>query len=188
MRRSNVWKLAPCLLAGVITSSAAGDAREPSPIQDPARADPTRTEPGGVTAQAPQTGTTRELSGKVVRASSRTVYLEHMGAIIPVSVDEKTRFSGEGVKSTRDLKEGQEVRTSFTVKGTANLAREISVASAGSDRTGAAQPGQEKTGAESLPVPPERKPPDLPSPENPRVPQDPRTVPPRDPGSPPVKY
>lgn len=175
-----VTKLAVSLLAGLITSSAAGDSREPSPIQDPARAGQ-----GGPAAQAAQTGTTRELSGTVVRADSKTVYLEHMGAIVPLSVDGKTRFSGEGVKGTRDLKEGQEVRTSFTVKGTANLAREISVASAGGDQSGASRPAPGGTTSEQLPVPPERTPTD---PGKPRVPQDPGTVPPRDPGSPPVKY
>jgi hypothetical protein len=55
----------------------------------------------------------RELSGKVVRSEANTLYLEHMGVVVPVEVGRETRFSG--VRSADQLAEGQEVRAHVTV-------------------------------------------------------------------------
>jgi hypothetical protein len=138
-------------------------------IEDPARVG----QPGGA-ERSPSVGSTparpRELSGTFVKADSTTVYLEHMGAIVPLKVDEKTRYTGEGVKSSRDLTEGQEVRASFSVKGTTNVADKLEVASAAGRRPAEA-------GGETPPRRPDAMPP------GPRVPPD-RAPAPKDPGSP----
>ncbi len=68
----------------------------------------------------------RELSGKVVRSEANTLYLEHMGAVVPVEVGRKTRFSG--IRSADQLAEGQEVRANFTVMDDRkNVANSISL-------------------------------------------------------------
>lgn len=82
----------------------------------------------GATATQADTGATgrRELSGTVIRSDGSTLYLEHMGAIVPVEIRSETRFSG--VRSAHELAAGQEVRASFTVKGdTKNVAHVISL-------------------------------------------------------------
>jgi hypothetical protein len=66
-----------------------------------------------------------ELTGKVVKVQGKTLYLEHMGAVVPLSIDSKTKFE-EGWKSAKDIKEGQQVRASFEVKNqTSNVAKSI---------------------------------------------------------------
>jgi hypothetical protein len=68
----------------------------------------------------------RELSGKVIRTEANTLYLEHMGAVVPVEIGRDTRFSG--IPSAGQLAEGQEVRASFTVRDdTKNVAHSISL-------------------------------------------------------------
>jgi hypothetical protein len=69
----------------------------------------------------------RELSGRVIKSEASTLYLEHMGAVVPVEIGSETRFSG--VRSAHELAAGQEVRASFTVKrDTKNVAHRISLA------------------------------------------------------------
>jgi hypothetical protein len=71
-------------------------------------------------------GEKRELSGKVIRTEANTLYLEHMGAVVPVVIGRDTRFSG--IPSAGQLAEGQEVRASFTVRDdTKNVAHSISL-------------------------------------------------------------
>jgi hypothetical protein len=148
--------------------------------------DPARTGQPGATASTPPVSATplgaRQLSGTVVKADDKNVYLEHMGAVIPLKVDENTRFTGEGVKSSRDLTEGQEVRASFTVKGTDNVADRITAERASgkpgadSGKTGADTGRSPPPGAEGLP------------PGHPPVPRDPGRSP-VEPGTPPTpKY
>ena len=112
----------------------------------------------------------RELSGTVVKTDANTVYLEHMGAIVPMKIDASTQFSGAGVKSSRDLTEGQEVRASFTVKETTNVADRIT----GSSAPGRPPAGSGTTGMTPGPsVPPERGPGMPPEPLPPRTPPTP---------------
>ena len=67
-----------------------------------------------------------ELSGTVIRSDGSTLYLEHMGAVVPVEILSDTRFSG--VRSAHELAAGQAVRATFTVKGdTKNVAHAISL-------------------------------------------------------------
>jgi hypothetical protein len=125
-----VVSAAAVLLGARARAEGPGDA--PGKIEDPARVGQPGGGAEGTRARGPYGG--RELAGKLVKAESTIVYLEHMGAIVALRVDENTRFSGEGVKSSRDLREGQEVRASFTVKGTTNVADKIAVEPASGGR------------------------------------------------------
>lgn len=81
----------------------------------------------GTTGARADTGVSgsRELSGRVIRSDAGILYLEHMGAVVPVEIVSGTRFSGIG--SARELAAGQEVRASFTVTSeTKNVAQAIS--------------------------------------------------------------
>lgn len=162
-------------------------------IEDPARVG----RPGERTERTRDVrGTTaasgRELSGKVVKADSRTLYLEHMGAIVPLKLDDKTEFAGEGLKSSRDLAAGQEVRASFTVeKETTNVATRISLARASERGTasGSSPRVPDDTGRTprgDRPVPHERTP-GMPPGEAP-IPRDPGERVPPDPVPPVPKY
>jgi hypothetical protein len=65
-----------------------------------------------------------------VKSESKTVWIDHQGAIVPLKIDRDTRFEGAAVKDAKDLKEGQEIRASFMVKDrTDNVARTIALAS-----------------------------------------------------------
>ena len=76
--------------------------------------------PGGPPLAAPIAAT--ELKGELVKMEGKTLYVKHMGAIVPLKFDKYTRFDDK-----KDLKEGTEVRASFTVKGkTTNLATSVS--------------------------------------------------------------
>jgi hypothetical protein len=76
----------------------------------------------------------KELSGKVIKSEANTLYLEHMGAVVPVEIASETRFSG--VQSANQLAEGQDVRASFTVQAeTRNVAETISLGAPPSDGT-----------------------------------------------------
>lgn len=68
----------------------------------------------------------KELSGKFIRSEASTIYLEHMGAVVPIEIARDTGFTG--VRSARDLAAGQEVLASFTVvAGTRNVADSVSL-------------------------------------------------------------
>jgi hypothetical protein len=67
----------------------------------------------------------QELTGKVVKSSSKMVWVDHMGAIVPLEVDSKTQFTDPTLKGAKSLKEGQEIRASFEVKETKNVAKSI---------------------------------------------------------------
>ena len=87
-----------------------------------------RAAEGGGAAAGDKTaaGERKELSGTVVRSEPHTLYVEHVGVVVPMEIGRETRFSG--VRSAAELANGQEVRASFTVKnGTANIAESISV-------------------------------------------------------------
>jgi hypothetical protein len=149
---------ASVLAVAAAQARAEGSGKTSGGIEDPARVG----HPGGAggtrAGENPAGG--REITGKFLKADSTTVYVEHMGAVVPLKVDENTRFSGEGVKGSGDLKEGQEVRASFTVKRTTNVADRITVEPA--------------SGRRPEPAPPDRSP----------VPRDPGIPPPAGPGGP----
>jgi hypothetical protein len=76
-------------------------------------------------------GLNNQLTGRVVKTDSSTVWVEHLGAVIPLKVDSNTRFDSASIQRAKDLKEGQEIRASFTINNkTDNLAKSISLSSA----------------------------------------------------------
>lgn len=71
-----------------------------------------------------------QLMGTVVESKSHTLYLQHMGAVVPVRVDQNTDLKGLAGKAVSDLKPGDEVQVSFTVKNRIdNVATRISAMS-----------------------------------------------------------
>jgi hypothetical protein len=171
------------------TAAGADDAAKGSrKIEDPARVGTPGEGKARTGAAGEVAGAARELSGTVVKADGKTLYLEHMGAVVPLKIDEETQFSGEGVKGSRDLSEGQEVRASFTVEDeTTNVAQRITVAGAAEPRGPATQgmppghpegmpPGHPPASPEGVPGIP---------PDEPPVPRDPGSPLPGDPGVPP---
>ena len=57
-----------------------------------------------------------QLIGTVVESKSHTLYLQHMGAVVPLRVDKNTDLAGLSGKKLGDLKSGDEVQVSFLVK------------------------------------------------------------------------
>jgi len=87
---------------------------------------------GGSGMQGDKSGmaTGQELSGKVVKADRSSVFVEHMGAVVPLKIDKNTKFQGDTLKAAKDLKEGQEIRASFSVENkTSNVAKSIELSS-----------------------------------------------------------
>jgi len=73
-----------------------------------------------------------EVTGKVVKADPNALWIDHMGAVIVLKLEPNTRFESAGITRAKDLKEGQEVRASFTVQNkTTNVAESISLEGTG---------------------------------------------------------
>jgi hypothetical protein len=66
-----------------------------------------------------------QLTGRVVKSDRKTIWVEHMGAIVPLKVDKNTQFADPSLKRASDLKEGDEIRASFEVRKTDNVATNI---------------------------------------------------------------
>jgi hypothetical protein len=80
----------------------------------------------------------------VIKSEANTLYLEHMGAVVPVEIARDTRFSG--VRSADQLTEGRDVRASFTVKAeTRNVAESISLGASSRDTRRAPAPASKFT-------------------------------------------
>lgn len=83
------------------------------------------------------TASNNELTGTVVKISGKTLWMEHMGAVVPLKIGASTRFDDPSIKRVKDLKEGQEIRASFVVQGkTTNVAQSISLSNDTSGRGG----------------------------------------------------
>jgi hypothetical protein len=79
--------------------------------------------------QAGEKAATKELSGRVVQSGPSKLFVEHMGAVVEFNIASDAQFSGGDIRSGVDLKEGQEVRTSFTVENeTTNVAKRVTLA------------------------------------------------------------
>lgn len=71
-------------------------------------------------------GDARELVGTVLKVEGQTLYMQHMGAVVPVELQKDTRY--EGVANKKALKHGQEIRTELVRQGlTTNVARSVTV-------------------------------------------------------------
>jgi hypothetical protein len=66
-----------------------------------------------------------QLTGRVVKSDKKMVWLEHQGAIVPLKIDKNTQFNDPSLKRASDLKEGDEIRASFEVRKTDNVATSI---------------------------------------------------------------
>ncbi|NOJ80725.1 RNA-binding protein [Myxococcus xanthus] len=73
----------------------------------------------------------KELSGRVVKAESDKIFVDMHGAVVPLEVDRSTRFSDPTLKKAKDLRPGQEIRASYEVKETKNVAKSISLSGTG---------------------------------------------------------
>lgn len=89
---------------------------------------------GSATGSMGEQAQAQEVTGTVVKAERHTVYIQSQGqgAVIPLKVDSKTKFESPGVTRARDLKPGQEIRASFSVKDqTENRAESIQLSGEG---------------------------------------------------------
>ncbi|MFP2961940.1 RNA-binding protein [Myxococcus sp. 1LA] len=73
----------------------------------------------------------KELNGRVVKAESDKIYVDMQGAVVPLEVDRTTTFSDPTLKKAKDLRPGQEIRASYEVKETKNVAKSISLSGTG---------------------------------------------------------
>lgn len=80
---------------------------------------------GSQMGQSEQSGMTHELTGRVVKSDKSMVWVEHADAIVPLKIDKKTQFTDPSLKRAQDLKEGDEIRASFEVRKTDNVATSI---------------------------------------------------------------
>ncbi|HEX5744941.1 MAG TPA: hypothetical protein VFZ09_01785 [Archangium sp.] len=78
----------------------------------------------------------KQVTGTVVKSSSNQVSLRTDNGIIPLKIDKDTQFQDPSVKRVKDLKEGQQVRASFDIKGTDNVAKSISLDNANTGGSG----------------------------------------------------
>lgn len=73
----------------------------------------------------------KELNGRVVKAESDKIFVDMQGAVVPLEVDRSTTFSDPSLKKAKDLRPGQEIRASYEVKETKNVAKNISLSGTG---------------------------------------------------------
>jgi hypothetical protein len=66
-----------------------------------------------------------ELRGVVVKSDNKTLYLQHEGLIVPLQVKPTTQIDGMQMSEARPLQEGEEVRASFTIDATQNVATKV---------------------------------------------------------------
>ncbi|MBN1208451.1 MAG: hypothetical protein JXB05_26560 [Myxococcaceae bacterium] len=66
-----------------------------------------------------------QLTGRVVKSEKKMIYLEHAGAIVPLKIDKNTQFMDPAIKRPQDIKPGEEIRASFEVRKTDNVATSI---------------------------------------------------------------
>ncbi|NMO14990.1 RNA-binding protein [Pyxidicoccus fallax] len=115
----------------------AGEAGSTSTQSDPAMggSGSTQSDPAmggsGSSMSGQATAGQKELTGKVVKADSKMVYVDHMGAVVPLSVDKSTTFGDPNVKRAKDLQPGMEIRASYEVQETKNVAKSISMSGTG---------------------------------------------------------
>jgi hypothetical protein len=81
---------------------------------------------GSQMADAQQMGE-KQVTGTVVKSSSTLLHLRTDNGIIPLKVGRDTKFEDPSVKRAKDLKEGQQIRASFDIKGTDNVVKSISL-------------------------------------------------------------
>ncbi|WP_232293652.1 hypothetical protein [Stigmatella aurantiaca] len=91
--------------------------------------------------------TSQQLTGRVVKSDNKTVWVEHAGAIVSLKIDKSTQFTDTSLKRAKDIKQGDEIRASFEVKDTDNIAKSIGMAQSGTGGSGEVQFPAEGTNA-----------------------------------------
>ncbi|XXF76045.1 hypothetical protein P2318_23700 [Myxococcaceae bacterium GXIMD 01537] len=78
-----------------------------------------------------------ELTGQVVKSDKKMLYLKDAtGAVVPLKVDKDTKFNDLSMKSLKEIQQGRDIRASFKVEGTENIATSIQPAQAGTGGSG----------------------------------------------------
>lgn len=91
-----------------------------------------------------------EITGKVLKVQGSTIYLDQNGAAVPLTLSNKTKFD-EGM-SKKTIKEGQEIKASFSIKNnTKNMAESISMSGTGG---GGSESGFEEGWPQQQPIDP----------------------------------
>ena len=67
----------------------------------------------------------KQVSGTVLKSSGSELTLRTESGVIAVKINKDTKFQDATLKRARDLKEGQQVRTSFTVDKDGNVAKTV---------------------------------------------------------------
>ncbi len=93
------------------------------------------------TGGAGQVGTGQQLGanqlmGRVVKSEKKTLYIEHAGAVVPLKIDKNTQFLGTDLTKAQDFKEGDQIRASFEVQSTENIAKSVERADHGMGGSG----------------------------------------------------
>ena len=83
---------------------------------------------GQMQGQSDQMMGEKQVTGTVVKSSKNMLHLRTDNGIIPLKIDsKKVQFQDPNVKNVQSLKEGQQVRASFDILGTDNVAKSISL-------------------------------------------------------------
>jgi Cu/Ag efflux protein CusF len=69
----------------------------------------------------------KQVTGTVVKSGKDKLSLNTPGGIMEFQVDKQTQFEGADVKNLKDIKEGQQLRTSFDILNNKNVAKKISL-------------------------------------------------------------
>lgn len=92
----------------------------------------------GGSASAGQAGE-HQLQGTVIKLEGKNLFIDHMGASVPLELRGDTKFQGQA-NAKQDLKPGQQITASFEVKGTRNIASRIESSQAGTGGSGDVRP------------------------------------------------
>ena len=104
------------LFCGVLASAQQSSAPPPN-APTPSPSNPMETSSAAAVPAPDQTPTgTKELAGTVVKVIGHQVYLEHLGPVIPFSLDPRTKFESAGLTRAKEIKEGQKLRINFAVR------------------------------------------------------------------------
>lgn len=136
MKKALGWVAAALLVGAPALANNGDEAQQRSQSERSKKQSETKAT-GGAGEQGTATEA-RELSGEVLRVDGNMVYLQHMGAVVPLQLQKSTQF--EGVQGKKELKQGQQVRAQFTISGNQkmNLAEKVTVGEKEETGTGGA--------------------------------------------------
>jgi hypothetical protein len=97
-----------------------------------------------------------EIIGRVVKSSKKMVWVEHAGAIVPLTINKQTQFNDPNLKRAQDFQEGDQVRASFEVRKTDNIATSIQKSDSSMGGSGSTMPAPDATHTDPNSLPPSR--------------------------------